>query len=114
MVNKKKEKEVQEETFFAFIATFLSIVGFIIAFVLWKDNKYVMYYARQSLVVFIFGAAAGIVSSIFIWVPIMGVIIDFALGALAFLAWLLCWLYALSGKKKEVPILGRWARGIRL
>jgi len=46
--NKDDERKV-----FAFLAVLLSIVGFIIALLVKKDDKYVMFYAKESLVIFI-------------------------------------------------------------
>lgn len=94
----------------AFITTFLSIVGFIIAIIAWRDDKYVMFYAGQSLVVFIVAIIAGAIQSIFLFVPIIGWIINAALSVIVFILWLLSWLYALSGETKEVPIVGYWGR----
>ncbi|MCX5704306.1 MAG: hypothetical protein NT066_07465, partial [Candidatus Omnitrophica bacterium] len=45
---------------FAWLATFFLIIGFIIALVTKKDNKYVMFYAKQSLVIFIAWIILGI------------------------------------------------------
>ena len=98
---------------FAFLVTFLSIVGFVIAIILWKDKKYVMFYAKQSLIVFIVGAVGGVISSMFNFLPIIGDIIQFAIGVIIILAWVLSWIYALSGTMKEVPIIGSWVRSFR-
>ena len=48
---KKKDK-----TLFAFVTTFLSIVGFIIALLAWKKDKYVMHYAKISLAVYVYSS----------------------------------------------------------
>ena len=49
----KVEKKEDDGKLFAFLAVLLSILGFIIALLAKKDNKYVMFYAKQSLVLFI-------------------------------------------------------------
>ncbi len=103
-----------ESKIYAFLATFLSIIGFIIALIVKRKDKYVMFYARQSLVIFIIGAVAGALSSLFRIIPIIGWIIQTALFILVFLLWLFSWLYALSGKMKEIPIVGDWAKKIKL
>jgi|SRR3989344_119876 len=36
----------------AFIACFLTIIGFIVAILLWRDDEYVMYYAKHGLILF--------------------------------------------------------------
>jgi uncharacterized membrane protein len=106
-------KEEKENVFLAFLTSFLSIIGFILAFLFWRDKKYVMFYAKQCLVVFLFGIIAGALGKVLFFFPIMGPLIDFALNFLVFLAWLLSWVYALSGEMKEIPLLGEWARKIR-
>jgi uncharacterized membrane protein len=113
---KKNVKRVfnEEKKTFAFIATFLSIVGFVIALITRRDDKYVMYYASQSLVVFIVGAIAGALSSILGWIPIIGWIITFALTVVVILLWLFSWLNAISGEMKPVPVVGKFGEGIKI
>lgn len=111
---KNAAKGEDDSKLLAFVTTFLSIIGFVIALIAWRDNKYVMFYARQSLVVFIVGAIAGIVGSILGWMPVIGQIISFALGLIVFVLWVVSWIYALSGKMKEVPVVGVWGRKINL
>lgn len=110
---KEANKKEQEKLLLAFLTTFLSIVGFILAMLFWKKDKYVMFYAKQCLVVFLFGIIAGVVGEVLFFLPAMGMLIHFALNALAFLAWLLSWVYALSGKMQGVPLLGKWADSIK-
>jgi uncharacterized membrane protein len=109
----KNKKEDDKKTF-AFIATFLSIIGFVIALIARRDDKYVMYYASQSLVVFIVGAVAGVLSSILGWIPIIGWIISFALFVVVALLWLFSWLGAISGEMKPVPVVGEFGEKIKL
>ncbi len=114
----KKKKEVQrdksqDQKLFAFIATFFSILGFVFALAAKRDDDYIMFYAKQSFVVFIFIAIAGLLRMFTSWMPIIGTIISLGLGILAFVAWLLSWLYALSGQKQEVPIIGVYARNFK-
>ncbi len=94
---------------FAFLATFFSIIGFIIALIAKKHDKYVMFYAKQSLVVFI----VSVIASVLQWAlrySFIGVLLNLAVLVL----WIFSWAYALSGKEKEVPIVGRYARKIEL
>lgn len=69
-----------DKILFAFLATFLSIIGFIIALIAKKDDKYVMFYAKQSLIVFIFAIAVSIIQALLAFIPILGWIINFGLG----------------------------------
>jgi len=123
MAVKKPKKEIKEENLkkeqedkklFAFLATFLSIIGFVIALIAKRKDKYVMYYAKQSLVIFIIGTIMGILGSMLKWIPIIGTIINFAIGALVFIIWFLSWIYALSGEQKTIPIISYWAEKIKL
>lgn len=111
-ISKKVAKQVKQtkldddSKLFAFLATFLSILGFIIALLVKKDDEYVMFYAKQSLVVFIAWIIAAIVS----FIPIIGWLISLFVLVL----WIFSWIYALSGEMKETPVIGHYARKINL
>lgn len=109
-----KSSGKDDKILFAFLATFLSIIGFVIALIAKRDDKYVMYYAKQSLVIFIVGAVLGVIAAILKIIPIIGTIINFAAGILVFILWLLSWIYALSGEEKEMPIISSYTRKIKL
>jgi uncharacterized membrane protein len=111
---KKKSVKKDDKRLFAFLATFLSIVGFVIALIAKRDDEYVMFYAKQSLVVFIIGAIAGAVQMMVSFIPIIGGIISFALTVVVVIAWLFTWIYALSDEKRDVPIVGDYAKKINL
>ena len=120
MVKKKDKKEMgkireqKDRELLAFLATFLSIIGFVIAIIVKRDDKYVMYYAKQSLVIFVIGVIAGFFTGVFGWIPVIGWIIAFALNVLVFIAWVLSWVYALSGKMKKIPVVSDWAEKVDL
>lgn len=103
-----------EDRLMAFIATFLSIIGFLIALAFRKENKYVMFYAKQSLVVFIFSLILWVIGGLLGWMPLTGTIIKFGLNLLAFVFWAISWIYALSGEMREVPLIGQYAEKINL
>ncbi|HLC78483.1 MAG TPA: DUF4870 domain-containing protein [Candidatus Nanoarchaeia archaeon] len=104
---KKKEDDTK---IYAFLATFLSIVGFVIALMAKKENKYVMFYAKQSLIIFIVYVIAVAVEML----PLIGSI----LGPIIYLAtlvfWIFSWVYALSGNMKKVPFIGNYAEKLKL
>lgn len=106
--NKKEDPKLR-----AFVTAFLSIIGFLIALIAWRDDKYTMFYAKQSLIVFVVGCIAGFLQMIAV-IPIIGWIISFALSVAVFLLWLCSWIYALSGKMKEVPFVGQFGRKFEL
>ncbi|MFH1939370.1 MAG: DUF4870 domain-containing protein [bacterium] len=114
---KKEEnlkKELEDRNLFAFLATFLSIIGFVIALIVKRDDKYVMYYAKQSLVIFILALIAGSLTAMVGWIPIIGWIVSIGLNVLIFIVWILSWVNALSGKQKEIPIVSYWAKKVDL
>lgn len=115
MVKKSAKADVKKEDskIRAFVTTFLSIVGFIIALLVWRDDKYVMFYAKQSLVVFIVLVIAGVLENI-TFIPVIGWIIGMALFVISLLVWVFSWVYALSGKMQEVPVVGQFGRKFEL
>ncbi len=98
-----------ESKLFAFIATFFSIVGFFIAFATKRHDRYVMYYAKQSLIIFF----VYVIAVIAVAVPFVGWIIGPIIYVVGVLLWLLSWIYAISGEHKEVPIVGRFIHKLR-
>lgn len=108
----KKESKNDDSKLFAFLAILLSIVGFIIAIVAKKDNKYVMFYARQSLVLFIMAVIVKVADIALIWIPILGWLIIIVLNALLIGLWIVGLIYSLSGEMKNVPIVGDYAKRI--
>lgn len=114
MAEKIKKRDVEDKKLFAFLATFLSVIGFVIALAAKREDKYVMFYAKQSLVIFIIGVVAGAIGSVFKLIPIIGMIIYFALTILVLIVWILSWINALSEKEKDLPIISYWAEKINL
>ncbi len=108
-IPKKIEIKKDDSTIYAFLATILSIIGVIIAIIARKKDRYVMYYAKQSLVIFIVGIIGGVIGGILSFLPLVGGIINTGIFIVVFIAWLLSWIYALSGKEKEIPIISELA-----
>ena len=50
VTTKKKGSMSNERKLLAFLAVFLTLIGFILALLLKRDDKYVMHYAKQGLV----------------------------------------------------------------
>ena len=114
MAKKNKKNKKGDRILFAFIAAFLSIIGFVIVLITSRDDEYVMFYAKQSLVIFIVGVIAGMLKTIFLFIPIIGWIIGAALTAIVVVPWILSWVYALSGEKREIFVVSGWAEKIKL
>lgn len=102
-------REVEEGKIFAFLATFLTIIGFIIVLLTKKDNKYAMYYAKQGLVLFIAAVGVWVAAWILVFIPIIGWLAMIVLDIILFVLWIISWIYALSGEMKPVPLIGKYA-----
>ena len=98
-----------EAKIYAFLATFLTIIGFIIVLLTKKDNKYAMYYAKQGLAIFIAGIALYIATFVLVFIPIIGWLAILVLQILLFVLWLISWINALSGVMKPTPLIGKLA-----
>jgi len=109
----KKVLNNENKEVFAFIATFFSIVGFLIAVIARRKNDYVIFYAKQSLVIFIISVLISLVKVGMHILP-FGLLINAALNILIFVAWVTSWIFALSGEKTDVPIIGELAKKIKL
>jgi uncharacterized membrane protein len=117
MAKKSRKEEViftEEDKTCSFLITFLSIVGFIIWLFTKRENKYVKFYAKQSLIVFIACILLSIVGNAFLFIDVIGKVISFASALICALIWIFSWIYALSGEKKEVPLIGHYAEKIKL
>jgi len=98
---------MDEGKLFAFLAYLLSIVGFIIVLVAKKDNKFAMFHAKQSLVLFFGWVIAGIV--MFSPIPFLHALIYGILYLLLLILWIMGIVYALTGQEKQLPVVGQIA-----
>ena len=96
-----------DKIIFAWLATFFTIIGFLIAIILKRDDKYVMFYAKQGLILFI--------GQIIIWLlsGIFGKLIILFWIFLAIL-WAMAWINSLSGEQKNTWLIGDLAEKIKL
>ena len=108
----KNEKD--EKIFFALLAVLLSIIGFLIAFIAKRDDKYIMFYAKQSFVLFIAAVIVSIFASIIHFIPFIGSLISVLAWAFYIILWIFAIIYSLSGEIKETPVIGHFARDINL
>ncbi|MFH0819348.1 MAG: DUF4870 domain-containing protein [Patescibacteria group bacterium] len=103
--NSSQPVKPSDEKTNAFLTTFLSIIGFAIAMSLWKENKYVMFYAKQSLAIFIIWVAVWVVCQVLNIIPLLGWLISICLNIALMIVWLMSWLNALSGTEKRMPLI---------
>jgi uncharacterized membrane protein len=101
-----KKKDMDEQKVFAWLATFFTIIGFIIALILKKNDEYVIYYSKQGIVLFV----GFVIGGIFKIVPIIG---DLFLVFMVIL-WVVAWVNALSGEKKNTWLVQDLAEKIKL
>ena len=103
-------KKNDDKTFWAFLSVFLLPAGFLLALFARKKDAYVMYYAKHSLVLFLF--------FVIVWVAGMLPLIGWAIrvvGIMLFLIlWVLAFVAALSGEKKTLPVVTELAEKIEL
>jgi uncharacterized membrane protein len=107
-------KDDSDSKLFAFLGVFLTWLGFIIVLLAKKDDKYAMYYGKQGLVLGITWIAAWIVGMILVFIPILGWAIMVLLWLGLLVLWIIGIVYSISGKEKEIPIIGRFAHMIKL
>jgi fumarate reductase subunit D len=103
-----KSNETQDEKIFAVIS-YLWILCFI-PLLMKKGNKFIMFHAKQGLVLFICSLAVWIIGI----VPFIGGLI----GLLGSLLWgiisIIGMVQALMGNSWEIPLLGEYAKKISL
>ena len=105
--NEGAKKMVKNDKLVA-VVSYVTIIGWIIAFVMNKNNKSDLgsFHLRQALLLVI----AGLIVA---FIPIF---IGWILQVLIFVLWIFGIFYAIQGKKKEIPLIGHlaqeWFKGI--
>jgi len=97
------------------IISYLTIIGWIIAFVMHGNNKSQLgsFHLRQSLFLMLTGFGVSILQWILIFIPILGWIISILLYFVLlglFVLWIIGLIAAINGEEKEVPFLGKKAQ----
>jgi len=95
------------QTLYAFLASFFTIVGFIVALTLWKKDKYVMYYAKHGLVLFIAQVVIVILSPFLFFLS--GI-----LWVLWIILWIVTWINSFSGEMKKTFLISELSEKIVL
>ena len=101
------EKKGDDKIIFAWLASFFTLIGFIIAIIMKRDNKYVMFYAKQGLILFLGQIIIGLVSGVFLWLTSL-------IWIFWLILWVMTWINALSGEKKDTLLIGKLANKIKL
>jgi len=98
---------------FAFIAVLLSVLGFVIALLAKRDDKYVMFYAKQSIILFLTAIVAQVITFL-LAITIIGIIAVPIVWLIYLVIWIIALVNSVSGKEKETPLVGQYARSIKL
>jgi len=92
------------------IVAYLTWVGLVIAFVM-GEREQSKFHLNQSLVIWVAGTLATVVSEILGWIPLVGWIVDLAMGIVGLfcvVCWFIGWIAAIHGEEKPVPFLGQF------
>jgi uncharacterized membrane protein len=106
----KTKFNMDDSKLFAFLGILLTIIGYIIIYFTRKNDKYAMHYAKQGLVIFIAWVIVAVAGWMFSWVPVIGSFIETVLWAVTLALWVIGLIYALSGKEKDIPLVGEFAK----
>jgi len=105
----KKGKD-DESKIWAFLGVFLTLIGFLLVFMIRRDDHYAMYYAKHGLVLFI----AWVVFSLLANIPLIGWVIYLVGGVALLILWVMAFVGALSGEKKKFLVVTDLAEKIHL
>lgn len=110
-MSKKTSKLEKERNIKAFIASFFTIIGFIVSIIIWKDDKHVMHYAKHGLVLFIGQILIILLDNIILpfmnWFTIL-------LWIFWVILWVITWIYALTGKTARIFIITDLAKKLNI
>ena len=104
------------------IISYLSIIGWIIAYVMYGNNKTQLgaYHLRQTIALFVVGILTWVVQMFLIFIPVIGWIIGIFLNfvyLLLFVLWIIGFIAAINGQEKPMPVIGKkaqeWFKGIK-
>lgn len=85
---------------------YLGLPGFLIAY-LAGDKEGAKFHLNQALVVQLFAIVTGIISFVFSFIPVLGLIVSFLTSIAVLVVWVLGLVAAINQEEKEVPILGQ-------
>ncbi len=103
-------EEVEKGKAFAILSYAISFVGlpFFLVPLIMRDNDFSLYHAKQSLMVWIIGAAGGVIGGILMAVCI-GVIVLPVVGIFTLVINIMGLINAIQGVAKPLPLVGKWA-----
>ena len=89
----------------AFIGS-LPILGFVLVYLMKKNDKFAMFYAKQGLAL----GLGYIVINFVLTLLIVTIPLMFIWSLVCFILWIMSAANALSGKKKQTPLFGKFVR----
>jgi uncharacterized membrane protein len=95
-----------EENVAGLLCYVLGWISGLVFFLIEKKNKFVRFHALQSIIVFGVLTLASIVIG---WIPIIGWVIAWLIGVLAFVLWIVLMVKAYQGEKFKLPWAGNLA-----
>ena len=104
------------------IISYLSIIGWIIAYVIHGSNKTLLgaYHLRQTIALFITGLCTWVLQLLLVFIPVIGWIISILLIFVyigLFVLWIIGFIAAINGQEKPIPLIGKqaqqWFKGIQ-
>ncbi len=109
MENSKKTSLGLEENVEALLSYLLGWITGIVFLLIEKDNEFVKFHAMQSTITFIGFTVINIILAVLSRIPSIGIIfglINWAIGIIAIITWIVCMVKAYQGEKYKLPIVG--------
>lgn len=100
------EDEIKKGTLMGVLAYLLPFIPFLIE----KENRFVIYHAKQGMNLFILAIICGIVGSVGGIIPLIGMLVKIVVSLIGVVFSLLCiWgiINVFNGKAKELPIVNK-------
>lgn len=79
-----------------------------------KDSAFAQYHAKQGLVLFIVEIVIMIISNILVFIPVLGWFVMMVLNLAVVILSIIGILKALEGEMWEMPVLGQYAKKLKL
>jgi len=93
----------------AFLGILLPIVGYVIILLAKKGGEYAEFYGKQGLVLGIASVIANVVGWVLSFIPFLGGAAMMLLWVAPLVVWVIGIVYAISGVRKQLPIIGEFA-----
>ena len=89
------------------IVAYITFIGTIIALLAGDKSREAKFHVNPALVIYITDLVLGIVMKVIGLIPIIGAIINLALGIFVLVLWIMGFVAAIKQNEKEVPLVGK-------